>query len=93
MRHEYLYVRLLQLSKKDELSKERKEILNSFPTLDEETVNENFVNNLSFIDYAWGVILNDCEYDLKRELFYLIIHNWNYNVMRTILNTLLTNFG
>ena len=55
--------------KKDELSKERKEILNSFPTLDEETVNENFINNLSFIDYAWGVILNDCEYDLKRELF------------------------
>lgn len=31
--------------KKDELSKERKEILNSFPTLDEETVNENFINN------------------------------------------------
>lgn len=52
-----------------DLSKERKEILDTFPTLDKETVNENFINNLSVIDYAWGVILNDCDYDLKRELF------------------------
>lgn len=53
----------------NDLSKERKEILEAFPALDEETVNENFINNLTVIDYAWGVILNDCDYDLKRELF------------------------
>lgn len=53
----------------NDLFEERKEILDAFPTLDKETVNENFINNLSVIDYAWGVILNDCDYDLKRELF------------------------
>ena len=76
----------------NDLFEERKEILDAFPTLDKETVNENFINNLSVIDYAWGVILNDCDYDLKRELFYQIIHNQIYYVMKSILNILLLNF-
>lgn len=53
----------------NELEETKKEILNTFPTLTENIVNENFVGHLSDIDYTCGIIINDCDYELKKELF------------------------
>lgn len=53
----------------DTLMELRKKIQDIFPTLSETVINENFVGCLSDIDYAQGIILNDCDYELKRQIF------------------------